>query len=76
MYTAECFPPVLPIEDLINEDGNLTTPLKLATGVKPSISFLCVLFFPCVVRKVTAHVRTKALNVRHQEQKRFCGIFV
>ena len=35
-----------------------------------------MLFFPCVVRKDTAHVGTKALNMRHQAQKGFCGIFV
>ena len=35
-----------------------------------------MLFFPCVARKATAHVGTKALNMRRQEQKGFCGIFV
>ena len=48
--------PVIPIKDLINEDGELTTPFKLATGTKPSVSHSCVLFSPCVVRKATAHV--------------------
>ena len=32
--------------------------------------------FPCIVRKSTAHVGTKALNMRHQAQKGFRGIFV
>ena len=35
-----------------------------------------MLFCPCVVRKATAHVETKALNMRHQAQKGFRGIFV
>ena len=35
-----------------------------------------MLLCTCVVRKATAHVETKALNMRHQEQKRFRGIFV
>ena len=35
-----------------------------------------VLFCPCVVRKATAHVETKTLNIRHQAQKGFRGIFV
>ena len=35
-----------------------------------------MLFFPCVVRKATAHVETKTLNMRHQAQKGFHGIFV
>ena len=30
----------------------------------------------CVVRKATAHVETKTLNIRHQAQKWFHGIFV
>ena len=49
---------------------------KLETGMKTSVSHLRVLFFPCVVRKSTAHVETKTLNMRHQSQKGFCGIFV
>ena len=61
---------------MINEDGDLTTPFKLSTGTKPSVSHLRVLFFPCVVRKSTAHVKKKALNMRHQAQKGFSGIFV
>ena len=71
MYTTYHIFPVLPIKDLINEDDNPTTPHKLATGTKPSVSHLHVLFCPCVVRKSTAHVETKTLNMRHQDQKRF-----
>ena len=56
MYTTDHIFPVLSIKYLINEDGDLTTPHKLATGKKPSVSHLRVLFCPCVVRKSTAHV--------------------
>ena len=35
-----------------------------------------MLFCPCVVRKATANVETKTLNMRHQAQKGFRGIFV
>ena len=76
MYTTDHIFPVLPIKDLINKDGDPTTPHKLATGKKPSVSHLRVLFCPCVVRKATAHVETKVLNMRHQAQKGFCGILV
>ena len=38
MYTTYHIFPVLPIKDLINEDGDPTTPHKLATGTKPSVS--------------------------------------
>ena len=58
MYTTYHIFPVLPIKDLINEDGDPTTPQKLATGMKPSFSHSRVLFFPCVVRKATVHVQT------------------
>ena len=68
--------PDLPIKDLINEGGDPTTPHKLATGTKHSVSHLRVLFCPCVVRKDTAHVEKKTLIMRHQAQKVFCGIFV
>ena len=64
------------MKDLINEDGDPTTPHKLATGTKPSVSHLRVLFCPCVVRKATAQVETKTLNMRHQAQKYFRGILV
>ena len=76
MYTTDHIFPVLPIKYLINEDGDTTTPHKLATGTKPSVSHLRVLFCPCVLRKATAHVETKTLNMRHQAQKGFRGIFV
>ena len=76
MYTADHMFPVLPIKDLINEDGDTTTPHKLATGTKPSVSHLHVLFCPCVLRKVMTQVETKTLKMRHQAQKGCCGIFV
>ena len=76
MYTTDHIFPVLPIKDLINEDGYPTTQYKLATGNKPSVSHLRVLFCLCVVRKHMAHIETKTLNMRHQAQKGFRGIFV
>ena len=71
MYTTYHIFPVLPIKDMINEDSDPTTPYKLATGTKPSVSNLCVLFCPFIVRKATAHTGTKALNMRHQAQTVF-----
>ena len=46
MYTTDHIFPFLPIKYLINEDGDPTTPHKLATGTKPSVPHLRVLFFP------------------------------
>ena len=40
MYTTDHIFSVLLIKDLINEDGDPTTPYKLATGTKPSVSHL------------------------------------
>ena len=65
LYTTDHIFPVLPIKYLINDDGDPTTPHKLATGTKPSVSHLRVSFCPCVVQKATAHVETKALNMCH-----------
>ena len=76
MYTAYYIFPILPIRELINEDDKPTTPFKLATGMKPSGSHLSILCCPCVVRKYTENIGTKALNMRHQVQKGFRGIFV
>ena len=73
MYTTYHIFPVIRIKDLICDP---TTPYKLATGTKLSVSYLRVLFCPCVVRKSTAHVGTKALNMRNQSQNVFRAIFV
>ena len=73
-YTSDHIFPVILIEDLINKDGDPTTPYKLTTDMKPSILHLRVLFCPCVVHKYTAHVGKKTWNIRHQAQKGFVGI--
>ena len=70
IYTTDHIFPVLPTKDLINKDGDPTTPHKLATGMKPSVLNLCVLFVPCVVRKATAHVETKTLNIERLQNQR------
>ena len=38
MYTTDHIFPVLPIKDLIKEDGDPTTPHKFSIGTKPSVS--------------------------------------
>ena len=76
MYLAYHILQIIPIKDLINEDGNPTTPYKLATCMKLSITHLRVLFFTYVVPKATAHVGIKALNMGHQAQKCFFSIFI
>ena len=62
---------VLAIKDLINEDVKPATSFKPTMVMKHSASHLHTLFCPYVVRKTTAHVGTKALNMRHQWQKFF-----
>ena len=76
MYTTDHIFLVPPIKDMINEDGEPTTSFKIATDTKHSVSHLCVLFCPYVVRKSTTHVEKKALNMCHQAQKGFSSIFV
>ena len=44
MYTKEHIFPVLQIKDVINEDGNPTTPFKPATVTKPSVSHYACYF--------------------------------
>ena len=75
MYTTDHIFLVLPIKDMINEDGDTTTPFKLTQGTKPSVLHLRVLFSPCFVRKATTLVEKKALNMRHQAQNGFYVIF-
>ena len=76
MYMTNNILPVLSIKDLMKKYGNTTTPFKLTAGTKPSVSHLRALFCPCVVQKSTVHIGTKALKMRHQEQKGFQVIFV
>ena len=76
MYTTGHIFPDLPIKNLVNQDGEPTMTHKLATGTKPSVSNLLVLFCPFVVQKSTAHFDTKALNMRHQSNQGFWGVFV
>ena len=66
MYLTDRVFPVLPIKHLVNQDVEPTTPQKLETGTKPSVSNPCVLLCPFVVQNATAHVYTKALNMCHQ----------
>ena len=47
IYTTDHIFPVLPIKDMVNEDGDPKTPHKPSTGTKPSVSHLNVLFCPC-----------------------------
>ena len=44
IYTTDHIFLVLPIKDIINKDGDPTTPHKLEIGTKPSVSHLRVLF--------------------------------
>ena len=65
MYTTDHIFTVLPIKYLVNQDGEPTTPHKLATDRKPSVPNLLVLLCPYFVQKATVHVDTKALNMYH-----------
>ena len=76
MYMTDHIFPVIPIKYLINKYDKPTTPKTLATSRKPSVSHLRVLFCPCVLQKATEHIDKRALNMCHQAQKGFCGIFV
>ena len=76
MYMTDNILPVLQIKQLVNQDSETTTRHKMATGKKTLVSNLRVLFCSCVVQKATAHVYTKALNMLHQSQRYFWGIFV
>ena len=59
MYTIDHICPVLPIKDLMKKYGDPTTPHKLATGTKPLVSHLPVLFCPCVVQTLRRTLRQR-----------------
>ena len=58
MYTPDHIFPVLPIKDLINEDGDPTTTHKLTTGKKPSVSHLRVASLYGVVGSPSSFIRS------------------
>ena len=76
MYMTDHIFTVLPIKQLLNKDGKKKCATKMATDMKLSLLNPRVLLCPCVVKKSTSNVYTKALNIRHQPQKGFWGIFV
>ena len=76
MYAAHHIVPVLPLKDLVDKQGNPVTPHELMTGEKAKICHLRTLFCPAIVKKHTAQYKGKHLNMRHQPQKGFRGIFV
>ena len=76
IYKAHYMFLILKIKNLINEGGDTTTLFKLAVGTKTLALNLRVLFCLCVVRKGTAHVGTKLLNMVHQAQNYFRDKFV
>ena len=65
LYMTDHIFPVLIIKNLVNQNSEPTTPQKLATDIKISVSKARVLFFPCVVKNATTYVDTKALNMCH-----------
>ena len=73
MYKTDHIYTILTIKNLVNQDGEPATTHKMKTGSKPSLANLCVLFCQCFVQKATAHVDTKARNMRQQSKKIFFG---
>ena len=59
MYTTDHIFPVLPIKDLINKDGDPTTPYKLATGTKPQCLIYVCYFFHVVYKKLRRTLRQR-----------------
>jgi len=52
---------VLPIKDLIDQEGNVTTPSCLFLGTKPLVSAFHVFSCPCIAKKWTARINGKLI---------------
>ena len=59
IYTTDHIFPILPIKDMINEDGDPKAPHKLATGTKPTVSHLRLLFFHVLYGKLLHMLRQR-----------------
>ena len=75
MYTTNNIFLVLPVNFLINQDGEPIIPHKLSTCTKPSSSKLRFLFCPRRAQKETTQVDGKVILVCHQLRKVFWVIF-
>ena len=54
IFAAHHIIPVLPLKDLVNEQGDPVTPIELMTNKKAMIRHLRTLFCPCIIKKHTA----------------------
>ena len=59
MYTTDHIFPVLPIKDLINEDGDPTTPHKLATGKNLQCHIYVFYFVHVLYRNIRRTLRQR-----------------
>ena len=59
MYMTDHIFPVLPIKDLINEDGDPTTTYKLATGTKPQFHIYMFYFVHMLYLKLQRTLRQR-----------------
>ena len=75
MYTAYYILPVLTIKEFIKKYGDPTTPFKLATDMKPSISYLRVLFFSMCYNKIYCKCWEKFIKHVSPSAKVFRGLF-
>ena len=75
IYKTGIIFPDLPIKHLVNHDGVPTTPHKLAAGTNLQYQTY-VFIFSFVLQKATSRIDTKELNIFHQSEKGFGGIFV
>ena len=71
MYTTYHIFRVLPIKYLINKDGDLTTPFKLAKGTKTSVSHLHMLFFCICCTEIYCTCWDKGVKYASQITKGF-----
>ena len=74
MYMTDHIFPVLAIKDLINDDNDPTTPFKLTTGTKPSISHLRVLFFHLLYGKLL-HILGQRRKICVTKHKRVLVVY-
>ena len=75
MYTPHYIFPILTIEPLINQDGEPTTPHKLPTDIKYSLSNPPVLFYHVLYTK-GLHLLTERRYVCVNNHKRVFGVYL
>ena len=75
LYACDIFN-VLPVWELFNAEGKVTTPSFLFLGTKPLVCHFCIFRCPCITKKWTVHSDGHTVDNHNGTQHGIQSIFV